>query len=147
LRPTHGCFGGHFGVFIICSCSCCSRRTPKMKCMFANATFTSERATARSHENRSRGAVLSCRVRWHMRGGMREPYHARSPQQREQRSRFGHRPALFAVAVDCKTQRKTQPQPAPSHQNPQSKPRNPAVKISLLTAIAGQVSTHNNEIF
>jgi hypothetical protein len=38
--------------------------------------------------------------------------------------------------------------PATSHsQNPQSKPRKPAVKISLLTAIAGQVSTHNNEIF
>ena len=37
---------------------------------------------------------------------------------------------------------------ATSHsQNPQSKPRKPAVKISLLTAIAGQVSTHNNEIF
>ena len=25
-----------------------------------------------------------------MRGGMRVPYHARAPQQREQRSRFGH---------------------------------------------------------
>ena len=61
-----------------------------MRCMFANATFTGERATARSLENRSRGAVLSCRVRWHMRGGMRVPYHARAPQQREQRSRFGH---------------------------------------------------------
>ena len=34
--------------------------------------------------------MLSCRVRWHMRGGMRVPYHARAPQQREQRSRFGH---------------------------------------------------------
>ena len=58
--------------------------------MFANATFTGGRATARSHENRSRGDVLSCRVRWHMRGGMRVPYHARAPQQRKQRSRFGH---------------------------------------------------------
>ena len=61
-----------------------------MRCVFANATFTGGRATARSHENRSRGGVLSCRVRWHMRGGMRVPYHARAPQQREQRSRFGH---------------------------------------------------------
>ena len=61
-----------------------------MRCVFANATFTGGHATARSHENRSRGVVLSCRVRWHMRGGMRVPYHARAPQQREQRSRFGH---------------------------------------------------------
>ena len=76
--------------FNFCSCSCCSRRTPKVRCIFANATFTGGRATARSHENRSRGGVLSCRVRWHMRGGMRVPYHARVPQQREQRSRFGH---------------------------------------------------------
>ena len=90
---THPCrFGGHFGVFSFCSCSCCSRRTPEMRCMFANATFTGRRATARSHENRSRGVVLSCRVRWHMRGGMRVPCHARAPQQREQRSRFLHCP-------------------------------------------------------
>ena len=61
-----------------------------MRCVFANATFTGGRATARSHENRSRGVVLSCRVRWHMRGGMRVPCHARAPQQREQRSRFLH---------------------------------------------------------
>ena len=61
-----------------------------MRCVFANATFAGGRATARSHENRSRGDVLSCRVRWHMRGGMRVPFHARAPQQREQRSRFGH---------------------------------------------------------
>ena len=82
---THPCcFGGHF------TCSCCSRRTPKMRCVFTNTTFTGGHATARSHENRSRGVVLSCRVRWHMRGGMRVPYHARAPQQREQRSRFGH---------------------------------------------------------
>ena len=88
---THPCcFGGHFGVFNFCSCSCCSRRTPKMRCVFANATFTGWRATARSHENRSRGGVLSCRVRWHMQGGMRVPYHARAPQQHEQRTRFGH---------------------------------------------------------
>ena len=80
------------GVFNFCSCSCCSRRTPRVRCVFANATFTGGRATARSHENRSRGVVLSCRVRWHMRGGMRVPYHARAPQQREQRSRFGHWP-------------------------------------------------------
>ena len=83
---THPCrFGSHF-----CLCSCCSRRTPKMRCVFANATFTGGRATARSHENRSRGGVLSCRARWHMQGGMRVPYHARAPQQHEQRSRFGH---------------------------------------------------------
>ena len=88
---THPCcFGGHFTVFNFCSCSCCSRRRPKTRCVFANATFTGGHATARSHENRSRGVVLSCRVRWHMRGGMRVPYHARAPQQREQRSRFGH---------------------------------------------------------
>ena len=61
-----------------------------MRCVFANATFTGGRATARSHENRSRGGVLSCRVRWHMKGGMRVPYHARAPQQHEERSRFGH---------------------------------------------------------
>ena len=60
-----------------------------MRCVFANVTFTGWRATARSHENHSRGGVLSCRVRWPMRGGMRVPYHARAPQQREQRSRFG----------------------------------------------------------
>ena len=84
------CFGGHLGVFNFCSCSCCSRRTPRTRCVFANATFTGGRATARSHENRSRGVVLSCRVRWHMRGGMRVPCHARAPQQREQRSRFLH---------------------------------------------------------
>ena len=83
---THPCrFGSH-----VCSCSCCSRRTPKMGCVFANATFTGGRATARSHENRSRGAMLSCRVRWYMQGGMRVPYHARAPQQHEQRSRSGH---------------------------------------------------------
>ena len=77
---THSCrFGGHFDVFAVCSCSCCSRRTPKMRCMFANATFTGGRATARSNENSSRGDVHSCRVRWHMRGGMRVPYQARAP--------------------------------------------------------------------
>ena len=43
-------------------------------CKFTNVTFTGGRATARSHENRSRGGVLSCRVRWHRRGGMRVPY-------------------------------------------------------------------------
>ena len=84
------CFGGHLGVFNCCSCSCCSRRTPRVRCVFANATFTGGRATARSHENRSRGVVLSCRVRWHMRGGTRVPCYARAPQQREQRSRFLH---------------------------------------------------------
>ena len=90
---THPCrFGGHFGVFDFCSCSCCSRRTPKMRCVFANATFAGGRATARSHKNRSRGVVLSCCVRWHMRGGIRVRYHARAPQQREQRNRFGHCP-------------------------------------------------------
>ena len=62
----------------------------EMRCMFANATFTGGCVTARSHENRSRGVVLSCRVRWHMRGGMRVPYHARALHQCEQRSRFGH---------------------------------------------------------
>ena len=41
------------GVFNFYSCSCCSRRTPRM-----NATFTGGRATARSHENRSRGVVF-----------------------------------------------------------------------------------------
>ena len=61
-----------------------------MRCVFANATFAGGHTTARSHENRSRGVVLSCRARWHMRGGMRVPYHACAPQQREQRSRFGH---------------------------------------------------------
>ena len=49
-----------------------------MRCVFANATFTGRRETARSHENQSRGGVLSCRVRWHMRGGMRVPCHARA---------------------------------------------------------------------
>ena len=54
-----------------------------MRCVFANATFTGGHGTARSHEKRSRGGVLSCRVRWHMRGGMRvPPYHACAPQQR-----------------------------------------------------------------
>ena len=56
--------------FLFVLCACCSKRTPRMRCVFANATFTGGRATARSHENRSRGVVLSCRVRWHMRGGM-----------------------------------------------------------------------------
>ena len=42
-----------------------------MRCVLSNATFTGGRATARSHENRRRGVVLSCCVRWHMRGGMR----------------------------------------------------------------------------
>ena len=78
------CFGGHLDVFIFGSCSCCPRRTPIMRCVFANATSTGGRATARSHEIRSRGVVLSCRVRWHTRGGMCVPYHARAPQQREQ---------------------------------------------------------------
>ena len=87
------------GVFNFCSCSCCSRRTPRTRCVFANATFTGGRATAKSHEYRSRGAVLSCRVRWHMRGGIRVPCHARTPQQREQRSRFLHCVQLDAVAL------------------------------------------------
>ena len=78
-------------MFNFCLCSCCSRRTPRMRCVFANATFTGGRATARSHENRRRGVVLSYRARWHMRGGMRVPCHVRAPQQREQqRSRFLH---------------------------------------------------------
>ena len=97
-------FSGLFGVFNFDSCSCCSRRTPKMRCMFANATFTGGRATARSLENRSRGAVLSCRVRWHMRSGMRVPYHARAPQQREERSRFRHwspPPPLYFISRWC----------------------------------------------
>jgi hypothetical protein len=76
------------GVFKFCSCSCCSRRTPRTRCVFANATFTGGRATARSHKYRSRGVVLSCHVRWHMRGGIRVPCHACAPQQREQQSRF-----------------------------------------------------------
>ena len=92
------CFGGHFGAFNFCSCSCCSRRTPRMRCVFANATFTGGRATARSHEYRSRGVVLSCHVRWHMRGGIRVPYHARVPQQREQQSRFRYCSLLAARA-------------------------------------------------
>ena len=71
-------------------CSRCAKRTVRGKRVFANVTFTWERATVRSYENRSRGVVLSCRVRWHMRGGMRVPCHARAPQQREQRSRFLH---------------------------------------------------------
>ena len=53
------CFSGHLGVFDFFSCSCCSRRAPPMKCVFANATFTGGRATARSHENRSRGVECS----------------------------------------------------------------------------------------
>ena len=91
------CFGGHLGVFNFCSCSCCSRRTPRTRCVFANATFTGGRATARSHEYRSRGVVLSCHVRWHMRGGIRVPYHARAPQQREQQSRFRHCEQLLPI--------------------------------------------------
>ena len=71
-----------------------------MRCVFANATFTGGRATARSHENRSRGVVLSCRVRWHMRGGMRVPCHARAPQQREQRSRFLHCTCATDLSAD-----------------------------------------------
>ena len=72
-----------------------------MRCVFANATFTGGRAAARSHENRSRGVVLSCRVRWHMRGGMRVPCrHARAPQQREQRSRFLHWTLLLPLRAD-----------------------------------------------
>ena len=47
-----------------------------------------DREVAREPESGCR--VLSCRVRWHMRGGMRVPYHARVPHQREQRSRFLH---------------------------------------------------------
>ena len=56
------------------------KNSPRMRCVFANATFTDGRATARSHENRSRGVVPSCRARWHMRGGMRVPCYARAPQ-------------------------------------------------------------------
>ena len=88
VRPKYAALG----VFNFYSCSCCSRRTPRIGCVFANATFTGGRATAtaRSHENRRRGVVLFCRVRWHMRGGMRVPYNARTPQQRKQQSHFGH---------------------------------------------------------
>ena len=45
--------------------------------------------------------VLSCRVRWHMRGGMRVPYHARAPQQRKQRSRFGHGEGEGTAVPEC----------------------------------------------
>ena len=72
------------------ACSRCAKRTVRGKRVFANVTFTWERATVRSHENRSRGVVLSCRVRWHMRRGTRVPYHARALQQREHQCRFQH---------------------------------------------------------
>ena len=42
-------------------------------------------------------ALSNCR--WHMRGGMRVPYNARTPQQREQQSRFGHWPSFRAVLL------------------------------------------------
>ena len=54
-----------------------------------NNTVTTGLLRRARSKNRSWGVVLSCRVRWHMRGGMRVPYHARAPQQREQRSLSG----------------------------------------------------------
>ena len=57
------CVGGHLGVFNFCSCSCCSRRTPRMRCVFANATFihwwARDREVAREPESGCR-ALLPC---------------------------------------------------------------------------------------
>ena len=53
-------------VCVFCSCSCCSTRTAKMRCVFANVTFTGGRATvsrevAREPESGCR-ALLSCPI-------------------------------------------------------------------------------------
>ena len=54
-------------------CSRCAKRAARGKRVFANVTFTWERATVRSHGDLSRGVVFSCRARWHMRRGTRVP--------------------------------------------------------------------------
>ena len=93
-------------IFLI---SCCSRRTPKWGVCSRTPLFAAGgRATLGSLDIRSRGAGLSCHVRWHMRGGMRVPYHARASQHRKQRSRFGHWPsarhALRKITLHARTQ-------------------------------------------